>query len=177
MRMAVIVAGAALIAGTQAAAQDASDRVLRSFADCRAVADPGQRLACFDRAAAALASAVEKKDVRIVDRADVRKARRSLFGFALPNIDLFGGGKDDEAQAKDEDAFTEINTTVASASATGANGRVQIRLADDSGAVWQTTDPMNWPPKPGAKIRIRKGALGNYFIAVEGRSYRGQRVR
>jgi hypothetical protein len=110
--------------------------------------------------------------VQIIDRADVRKARRSLFGFTLPRINLFGSGEGEPGV----EAFTEITTTVQSARPV-ANGRVEIRLADGNDAVWQTTEPMNFPPKAGAKIRIRKGALGNYFIAVDGRSYRGMRVR
>lgn len=161
-------------AGAAPAQTGSSDRVLRSFSDCRAVADPTARLACFDKAASALEAAVRAKDVTIVDRADIRKARRSLFGFTLPKINLFGGGgRDEEDKA---DAFTELNTTVASARP-AANGRVEIRLADETGAVWQTTDPMNFPPKPGAKIRIRQGTLGNYFLLVDGRSYRGMRLR
>ncbi len=152
-----------------------SERVLRSFTDCRAIAAPDARLACFDKAAGALEAAVKAKDVTIVDRQDVRKARRSLFGFTLPKIDLFGGSGPTRPDEK-EDAFTELNTTVASARP-AANGRVEIRLADESNAVWQTTDPMNFPPKPGDKIRIRQGTLGNYFLAVGGRSYRGMRLR
>lgn len=148
------------------------ERVLKPFAECRAIAAPDARLACFDKAAASLEAAVKAKDVTIVDRQDVRKARRSLFGFTLPNLDLFGGGR---AEDKDE-AFTEINTTVATARP-GNGGRVEIRLADEGNAVWQVIDPMPFPPKPGVKIRIRQGTLGNYFLAVGGRSYRGVRLR
>ena len=32
--------------------------------------------------------------------------------------------------------------------------------------MWQTTDPLLFPPRAGTKVRIRKGALGNYFIAI-----------
>lgn len=151
-----------------------SDRVLRSFAECRAIAAPEARLSCFDKAASALEAAVKAKDVTIVDRQDIRKARRSLFGFTLPKIDLFGGGgRGDDDKTAD---FTEINTTVASARP-AANGRAEIRLADEGNAVWQTTDPMPFPPRAGAKIRIRQGTLGNYFLMVDGRSYRGLRLR
>lgn len=171
--VAVLVTLAAVAPGGAAMAQTGSgDRVLRSFAECRAIAAAEARLACFDKAAASLEAAVKAKDVTIVDRQDVRKARRSLFGFTLPKIDLFGGGRQDEK----EEAFTEINTTVASARP-GGGGRVEIRLADEGDAVWQVIDPMPFPPKAGAKIRIRQGALGNYFLSVEGRSYRGMRLR
>lgn len=139
----------------------ASQRVLDGFAACRALPGDAARLACFDKAAGALETAVKAKEVQIVDRGDMRRAKRSLFGFALPKLDLFGTDRDD-----DPDAFTEINSTVAY-TRTLANSRVEIGLADDD-AVWQTTDPLNWPPKKGAKIRIRKGSLGNYFIAADG---------
>ena len=150
----------------------AADRIVRSFAECRAISPADLRLQCFDRAAAALEASIKTKEVRVVDRADIRKTRRSLFGFVLPNIKLFGGGDDDPGEKES----TEINTTVASARPV-ANSRVEIRLADGSNAVWQTTDPMTFPPHPGAAIRIRKGTMGTYFIAVEGRTYRAMRLR
>lgn len=170
-----VMSGAAMLAvasGAPAAEpDDAGERVLASFAQCRSISDAVQRLDCFDKAAGALEAAVKANDVRIVDRGDVRKARRSLFGFTLPKIDLFGR-EDDEKEVP----FTEINTTVASARDV-ANGRVEIRLADDTEAVWQTTEAVTFPPNPGAPIRIRKGAIGSYFITFGGKSVRGMRVR
>jgi hypothetical protein len=168
-----IAAGAMIVAGASGIAAEprSSDRVLREFGACRATPDAAARLACFEKTFDGFEKAVKAKEVTIVDKADVREARRSLFGFTLPKIDMFGGGRSDPA-----DDFVEINSTVASARDSGG-GRIEIRLADESGAVWQTTDPMAFPPRPGAKIRIRQGALGNYFLTVGGRSYRGQRLR
>jgi len=174
MAMRMMMALTALLAAAttaSAAEPKSSDRVLRDFGACRATPDGAARLACFEKTFDSFERAVKAKEVTIVDKADVREARRSLFGFALPHIDMFNGGRSDPA-----DDFAEINTTVASARES-ERGRVEIRLADDSGAVWQTTDPMNFPPKPGDKIRIRQGALGNYFLSTGGRSYRGARLR
>ena len=165
---------AALLAAPAAAQTGSGTAIVDSLTACRTIAGAEARLACFDRAAAALDTAVKAKDVRIVSRQDVRKAKRSLFGFTLPKIDLFGGGRDEDDA--DEPAFTEINTTVASAKP-GPNGRVEIRLADESEAVWTTTEPMKFPPRAGEKIRIRKGTLGNYFLNVGGRGYKGMRLR
>ena len=166
----------AAVASTPATAQDrnAAD-VLGSLAKCRAIATPDARLACFDDAAARIDAAVKAKDVTIVDRQDVQKARRSLFGFSLPRIPLFGvGGRPDDRRAEAE--FTELNTTVAGVRSL-PNGRLELRLAEEE-AVWQTTDPLTFPPKIGTPVRIRRGALGNYFIALKGeRSIRGIRVR
>ena len=172
----IALSSAMLFSGAAAKAQPAaSDRVLQSFTACRSMAEQARQLDCYNRATSTLEAAVRGKDVTIVDRTDVRKARRSLFGFTLPNMSLFGAG-DRNDSAPDEDAFAEINTTVASARAS-ANGRAEIRLADEGSAVWQTTDPMPFPPRAGERIRIRKGTLGNYFLSVGGRSYRGMRLR
>lgn len=172
----LIMLGAMLLgpAPAFAAAPKSAERVLQDFGACRTKGDAAARLACFEATFDAFEKAVTAKEVTIVDRADMREARRSLFGFTLPKIDLFGGGGGGPRPEADD--FTEINTTVAAARP-AVRGRVEIRLADDSGAVWQTTDPMNFPPKPGDKIRIRQGALGNYFLFTGGRSYRGMRLR
>ncbi len=164
----VTTAGAA----TAADNDGAGDRILQSLTRCRAVADNAERLACFDKASGALEQAVKAKEVRIVDQEDIRKTRRSLFGFTVPRIGLFGDRDGEEERPE----FTEINTTVASSRAL-ANGRAEIRLTGEENAVWQTTEAMAFPPKAGDAIRIRKGTLGNYFISVGGRSVRGMRVR
>jgi hypothetical protein len=156
------------------AQQMSSGGVVESLSRCRGIAAPDARLACFDAAASAIEVAVKAKDVTIVDRQDIRKARRSLFGFSVPHIPLFGGGDRDGGPKTDD--FAELNTTIASARSVD-NGRIELKLAE-SDAVWMTTDPMAFPPKAGAKVRIRQGAMGNYFIAISGeRSVRGIRVR
>jgi hypothetical protein len=165
-----------LLGAAQAHAEPASDRVLQSFERCRTIAAAQDRADCFDAAARGLETAIKSKDVTIVDRQEVRTARRSLFGFTLPRIGLFDGGDRDGKDEGARDEIKEIESTIASARVV-ANGRVELRLADGD-AVWATTDPMPFPPKPGDKVRIRKGALGNYFIAIAGqRSVRGMRVR
>jgi len=157
-------------AWTQSASQD---RVIQSLTRCRTIALPAASLECFEKATAELETAVATKVVIILDRGDIQTARRSLFGFTLPRIGLFRGGADGDTA---EQEFEELSTTIASVRSL-ANGRMELRLAEGD-AVWVTTDPMNFPPTPGKKLRIRKGALGNYFIAIDGlRSVRGMRVR
>lgn len=172
----ILLASIAMICCTSegVAQQMSSGKVMESLSQCRAISAPDARLACFDAAAAAIETAVKAKDVTIVDRQDIRRARKSLFGFSVPHIPLFGGGDRDGGPKTDD--FTELNTMIASARPMD-NGRIELRLAD-SDAVWMTTDPMSFPPKAGAKVRIRQGAMGNYFIAINGeRSVRGIRVR
>lgn len=172
-----VLAGLALCGTMTASAANAqaqlptSDALIAELKRCRSIAAADERLSCLDRASAALDAAIDAKRVRIVDRKDVREAKRALFGFAVPKIRLFG-----DREEADEPEFTELNTTITSARVV-ENGRVELRLAEGD-ATWMTTDPMPFPPKAGAKVRVRKGALGNYFISIQGeRSVRGMRVR
>ncbi|HEX8623782.1 MAG TPA: hypothetical protein VF782_01755 [Allosphingosinicella sp.] len=145
-----------------------SSALFQALAACRAVADEKARLACYDSASARLAEAVDKKELVVLDQQEIRETRRSLFGFSLPNIPLFrgeGGGDDGK-----------LETTIAGASRL-EGGRWQIRLED--GAIWQTNETrLNLSdPRPGQKIVIQRGTLGNYFLRIDGqRGVRGRRV-
>lgn len=165
---------AAAFMGPSAGAQEKGGerRVLDSFVACRAMADVTSRLTCYDRATEALEASIRSNDVRIVDRDDIHKARRSLFGLSVPALAVLG----DSAGESSRDAFTEITTTI-DAVRSGRDGRVSVTLTGDDAAVWQATDPVPFPPSAGAKIRIRKGAMGGFFMNVDGRSYRAIRVR
>lgn len=145
-----------------------SNALLQAVSDCRAVADEKARLDCYDGASARLAEAVDRKDLVVMDRQEIRETRRSLFGFSVPNIPLFRGesGGDDG----------KLETTIAGASRL-EGGRWQIRLED--GAIWQTSETrLNLSdPRPGQKIVIQRGTLGNYFLRIDGqRGVRGRRT-
>lgn len=171
-RIVAIMALAALLPASAPARpkpKDArSNALIQALSACRAVADEKARLDCFDRASATLAEAVAKKELVVLDQQEIRETRRSLFGFSVPNIPLFRGeGGGDTGQ---------LETTIAGASSLGS-GKWQIRLED--GAIWQTNE--SWlglaDPRPGQKIVIKRGTLGNYFLRINGqRGVRGRRV-
>lgn len=133
---------------------------------CRAIADPQQRLACYDREVAALEQAERSSEIRVVDRQQVRRSRRSLFGLDLPDLDIFSGD--------DDDAVTEIASTIRSVGQTG-DGKYVFVLED--GARWAQTDSRNIVPEPraGHTIRIRRAAMGSFMANVNNR--RAVRVR
>lgn len=169
--VAIIALGATLPAPAPAKprVQDArSNTLLQALSACRGVADEKARLACYDQAGARLAEAVDKKELVVLDQQEIRETRRSLFGFSVPNIPLFrgeGGGDDGK-----------LETTIAGASRL-EGGKWQIRLED--GAIWQTNETrLNLSdPRPGQKISIQRGTLGNYFLRIDGqRGVRGRRV-
>jgi hypothetical protein len=154
-----------------AAAADERPAAIQALAACRALTDDAARLACFDREAGALLQSVEQKETVVLDQQEIRKTKRSLFGFTLPRLPFFDGRKDGE---KDVAEFTEIETPIKTVQGIGYG---RFRFTVDDGAVWQTTEGINAFPKPGQTVVIRKGLMGSYFIRFEGaRSVKGVRV-
>ena len=125
---------------------------------CRQLADSTERLACYDRAAATLGEAVAKRDLVVFDRESVRKTKRGLFGFAIPNLGIFGD-EDDEVAVKQVDG-------VIAGLGRNADGGFVFRLAD--GSRWTQIDgkPIALEPRNGDKVVIKKGALGSYMMSI-----------
>lgn len=138
---------------------------------CQAITDAGQRLACYDREAGALLAATSKGDVAVVDKSEVRKARKSLFGFGMPKIPFFSG--DDTADVASE----TLESTVKSANGIGY-GKFRMVIAEGN-AVWETTESYGTmrEPRAGDKIVIKRGPLGSYMIRIgSNRGVKGRRV-
>lgn len=138
---------------------------------CRAITDPTQRLACYDKEAGALVTAAQTGDVAVVDKAEARKARRSLFGFAMPNLPFFAGDK-----SADEVSDT-LESTITRANGIGY-GKFRITIAEGD-AVWETTETYATmrEPRSGDKIFIKRGPLGSYMLRIgSNRGVKGKRV-
>jgi hypothetical protein len=135
------------------------------------MADPAERLACYDKEAGALLDATTKGDVAVVDKSEVRKARKSLFGFSMPKIPFFSG--DDTADAVSD----TLESTIKSASGIGY-GKYRMVIAEGD-AVWETTESYATmrDPRVGDKIVIKRGPLGSYMLRIgSNRGVKGKRV-
>lgn len=146
-----------------APAADVPPAIFQKLLDCRSITAGTERLACFDAQVATIDSAIGKKELVIADQAQLRKARRSLFGLTLPRLSLFGGSDDDDKQQEAE--FAELETTIVSARK--RPDRNWMFVLED-GARWVQIDGRNIPsdPKPGQPIRIRRAAMGSYLANV-----------
>jgi hypothetical protein len=149
----------------------ARPELFEALVRCRSLTDDAARLQCFDNAAAALQAAAERRDVVVVDRAQVRESRRRLFGLALPRLPIFGGRDDDE---EEEEEINSIESNIVSAQQFGY-GRWIVRLED--GSTWAQTDDnvIAARPRAGQPVRVNRGALGSYMMRVNGQP--GVRVR
>ena len=142
----------------EATAPAARAPVLDAVLACRAQTDPQARLACYDAAAGRLEQAQSSGDVVVVDRAQVRQARRTLFGLTLPSIDLFDRGPSAEA-----DRVDAITSTIAGSSV-GRDSHTTFRLADAS--VWRQVENEYVRARVGDAARVERGMLGSFFMSI-----------
>lgn len=168
-----VLAALVLMTGPSANAQSATEptpapspALFEAVAACQAIADPGERLACFDRSVPALVEARRDRQILVMDREAVRETRRGLFGLNLPAVRIFGGGDDDEGPGSER--LDQIETTIERASQ-DARGKWTFVLAD--GARWQQLDVRRInEPRQGSTITIRQAAMGSFLANVAGQT-------
>jgi len=126
--------------------------------DCLTVPDRDARLACFEDAALKLKAATERQDIVVVDKDQIKKTKRTLFGLQLPRIDILGGGAD-------QDEVKQVDGIVASAHRDG-DGRWVVGLQD--GAVWQQMDDrvVAREPRAGFPVRIDRASMGTFMMSI-----------
>jgi hypothetical protein len=129
---------------------------------CRSKSDAADRLACYDKAVDALSAAAASQDVIIVERADVRKARKGLFGFSLPRIGFLAGR---DGNAEDEADAIRFEGKIVSVRTLSQGG---WQFTVEGGAVWMTleTSFSFKTPAPDRVVLIERGALGSYSARV-----------
>jgi len=127
--------------------------------NCRAIADSGQRLACYDAAAAKMGEAESHGEIVVIDRAQARRAHREAFGLPLPSLDFV-------TRALAPGEVDRVEGVVRSTRA-DASGRWTFALED--GAVWRMIDGNLFrDPHPGSKVSIRRATLGSFIMNVDG---------
>src|SRR5689334_2373087 len=147
MTIILMMAAAAAAAAPAHGAAPAGSQLINAVQACQTIRDDAARLQCYDRSVSALAVANARGDVRIVDRQQMREARRSLFGFGGVRIPFFTGSKDVEQEPK------QLLAKVASFRSIG-NGYVRVSIADPD-STWESTEPTDvFDVKAGDKVTI-----------------------
>lgn len=162
----VIVATLSLVAAGSATAETtARAERFQAIITCQKITDAAQRLACFDTAVAQLEQATAREEIVVMDRAQIKQTRKSLFGLSLPSIAIFGSDRSENAPEQEGVNFIEGKISRA---AIGSAGKWMFVLED--GARWSQTELTRMRmPKPGDSIRIRKTALGGYMANINDR--------
>ena len=154
----LIAAGGLLAVPTHAQDDEEGANRLQALRDCRAVVQDQERLACFDAAVDNVIARQDSGDLQVLDRDDVEKTRRGLFGFSLPKIGIFSS--DDEAA-----------NTILQSQITGLrrlrSDHWEIEITE--GSVWRATNtPSRFRPEVGDSVELEKAAMTSYWLRVDG---------
>lgn len=144
--------------------QQPRPEIFTRLLDCRALGDSAARLACYDRQVGEMESAAQRDEVVVLDKAELKKTRRSLFGFSFPRLPFLSGSDDDEEKADLEAARIEARITSARNVGYG-----KWAFVLDDGSQWETTEAIaNRSPKSGQPIVIKRAAMGSFLGSVNG---------
>jgi hypothetical protein len=167
----LLFASGTALAAAPALKEQPQAALYQALEACRTITVDGERLACFDKAMSRLGQAVAAKDVVIVDKSQIERTKRGLFGLKLPNLGLFGD-KDDEPESQQ---LSQIESKVQSV----RNTKDGWLLTLEDGSIWQQTDSvaLGISPKKGMAVVVKRAALGSYKMSVGGQpAIRAKRV-
>lgn len=174
MALGLSLSVAALAFNAQAQDQSAPSpqgNYLDRLKECQAVENNDERLACYDQAVGRVVKATEEGEVRLLDSEDVKKTRRSLFGFNLPKIGIFGGGDDEDEKELLTSTITNVRYY--------ENDAFIFRI-EEGDAVWRVSDaPMRLARvKVGDTVEFERAALGSYWVRINGQNgVKGRRIQ
>ena len=156
--------GAALMisaaGGVRAADTAGTAPAVKAVIECKAIADPTQRLACYDKTVGEMAGADAKGDLVTLDREQRKQIRQQAFGFTMPSFSLFDKGEKPEeankASFKIAQAWQDLEH------------HWNFKL--ETGAIWRQTDSdeLYHDPHAGSVADISKGAMNGYFMKIDG---------
>lgn len=149
--IAALVAASVALPAMPALAQD------RDLESCAAIADLGQRVACYDAVTRSRATSAPAAPVAApIPAPPPRDARRD---FGLPQAVI-------ETQRPVEERVPDsITAVIASARIVGA-GYWELTMTDNS--VWRFTEVRTAfrSPRAGEDVKIRQGAIGSYHLQL-----------
>lgn len=165
-----------LLLSVSASAQDkddiASSPLVDKLATCTAITDDVERLACFDREVGAFVGAANEGDVKVVEKEEITKARRKLFGYSVPDAGIFKADSKEE-----EEANRSLTSTI-----------TKVRqVSSKEWHIWIEEGDARWrmknnsirfrAPQVGDTVEFKPATMGTYWIRVNGRKgVRGDRI-
>jgi hypothetical protein len=135
---------------------------------CMKVGDDAQRLACFDRQAAALVAA-QGRLAAAAPPAPPKLTPEQKIGLTRDKVEKL-------ETAPDAPPAPEIKNFTAAISGVsgGAGGRQIFEL--DNGQVWRQSETKAFDVHVGDTVRVSKAALGSFFMELQSNKHVATRV-
>ena len=165
IRIALLASGAAFAAVALSAPgfakpQPSGAAVVKDLKACREISDNQARLRCYDGAVDALDKAEQSGEVVVLDKQQVKEARKDAFGFTMPSFKMFDRGEKPEQ-------IDEVTLTLDHAY---RNRDGKWVLKTDSGQTWVQIDTYDLfkSPKKGSTMVVKRASLGSYVANIDG---------
>lgn len=129
---------------------------------CTKVPDDTQRLACFDREAAALSTVH-------TPAAPPKLTPEQRIGLTRDRVDKLETPPDAPAEPQIKNFTAAIKSV-----SPGPGGRQVFEL--DNGQTWRQAETKSFTAHPGDAIRISKAALGSFFMELQSNKHEATRV-
>ncbi len=160
-----------ILMGISGNAQATSSAIDPVYA-CAEIKENAARLACYDQSVAALKAKQARKEIVVVDEAEVKRIKKEAFGFnipSLPKLSLPGLNKGEKRES--------LSATVKSVRKSG--GKYYFTLGN--GQVWREVgqNQLRRLPKGTLTATIKPKALGSYMLRLNNgnRAVGGIRVK
>lgn len=165
----------ALVAGTLIVFSASAEppRPTDSIYACLEISEDRERLACFDKEAAALKSSEDVGDVQTVDAKRVEAIEKESFGLSLPALgSLFGDGK---RSSKVDNLVLPISRAYKLKN----SGKIVVVM--ENGQIWKQIDSVrvsNNRIKNANEATVKRASLGSFMLSIDGAtSFRASRER
>jgi hypothetical protein len=169
------IAGASIIFALAAPAAGQSSQ---PFLACARIAADAERLACYDKATAALsAEAARITAAREAESEKLRAAEAAAAAAAAEEARRASFGSEGLGAAPDGTRLTELEATVQEAFVD--RSKLLVFLLDN-GQVWRQTDGTFSSIVPsGTPVRLKRAAMGGYMMTIpsKGRTVPVRRLR
>ncbi|WP_294201096.1 hypothetical protein [uncultured Sphingomonas sp.] len=136
-------------------------QAFRALMACRDIANPTDRLQCYDTQSRALSEAADSGKLVVADEAQIKEAKRDLFGFGSIKIPFLSGS--------DADTPTQVEAVITGLRQLSIN---KWEFTLDNGMRWRQTDDEAIFPRVGQPVTVKTGAMGSYWLKMKSNAVR-----
>lgn len=130
---------------------------------CRTINQTEARLACYDQSVAAMDEAEQRNQLVVIDRQQVNRAERGIFGLSLPSVSAIF------RRSSDKTPHEEIKQIESALKQVSPAGYGKWTFALEDGGTWATTEAVTGRvPKVGEHIIVKRASLGGYVLSADG---------
>jgi len=147
------------------AQSDSNNGAMDELKNCQLIQDDNQRLGCYDRAMSTLNTAIQSKEVFVIEKSEIEEARVEGFGKNHSESSPVNSIVEKEASINKSKASSDLVSVIVKTEKTARN---RTRFYLENGQVWQQTNSGNVyvSKKKQNTAHIRKASVTGYKLKI-----------